>query len=98
MQDETKNTDWRTTDQEEIARRRERAIREPMQVVNLSPEHPVYSNFAVRSERSGQEYRVEVRSLEPLACSCTCVDFRVNGLGTCKHVERVLRWLENDPS
>jgi superfamily II DNA or RNA helicase len=26
--------------------------------------------------------------------ACQCVDFRINGLGTCKHVEAVLLWLQ----
>ena len=83
-------TDWRTTDAEEVQRRRLRAEREEMFVRNLSPGQPVFSNFAVTSALSGQTYRVEIRQIRPLQCSCTCVDFQVNGLGTCKHVERVL--------
>jgi superfamily II DNA or RNA helicase len=86
---------WRTTDQDEINRRRLRAAKEPMRFSNLTPEHPVFSNFTVESA-SGQTYRVELRSLAPLVSSCTCVDFRVNGLGTCKHVEALLRWLRAD--
>ena len=81
---------WRTTDQDEIDRRRLRAAREPMRFRNLAPEHPVFSNFSVESA-SGQTYQVELRSLKPLVSSCTCVDFRVNGLGTCKHVEALLQ-------
>ncbi len=87
---------WRTTDQDEINRRRVRAAKEPMQIRNLTPEHPVFSNFSVASA-SGQTYHVELRSLKPLVSACTCVDFRVNGLGTCKHVESVLRGLRSDP-
>ncbi|HRR33055.1 MAG TPA: DEAD/DEAH box helicase [Kiritimatiellia bacterium] len=87
---------WRTTDQDEINRRKVRAAKEPMRFTNLTPEHPVFSNFSVASA-SGQTYQVELRSLSPLVSACTCVDFRVNGLGTCKHVEGVLRWLRNEP-
>ncbi len=90
-------SNWRTTDQDEINRRRLRAAREAMRFTNLTPEFPVFSNFGVTSLASGQTYQVELRNLKPLACSCTCVDFRVNGLGTCKHVEGVLRWLKSDP-
>ncbi len=39
--------DWRTTDQEEIERRRQRARDERPRVVNLDPRHPIFSNFAV---------------------------------------------------
>ena len=88
-------TDWRTSDQDEINRRRLRAARETMRFRNLTPEQPFFSNFSVESA-SGQTYQVELRSLKPLASSCTCVDFRVNGLGTCKHVEALLRWLRSE--
>ena len=89
-------SNWRTTDQDEINRRRVRAAKEAMRFSNLTPEHPVFSNFSVASA-SGQTYQVELRSLTPLVSACTCVDFCVNGLGTCKHVEGVLRWLRNEP-
>ena len=88
-------SNWRTTDQDEINRRRLRAAKEVMRFRNLTPEHPVFSNFSVESA-SGQTYQVELRSLKPLVSSCRCVDFRVNGLGTCKHVEALLRWLRSD--
>ena len=39
---------------------------------------------------SGGSYEVEIRSLENFANSCGCIDHRVNGLGTCKHIEGVL--------
>lgn len=87
-------SNWRTTDQDEINRRRLRAARETMRLTNLTPEHPVFSNFRVDSA-SGQTYQVELRELHPLVGSCTCVDFQVNGLGTCKHLEALLRWLRN---
>ena len=37
-----------------------------------------------------QRYRVTVRSLKRRANICTCPDFQVNQLGTCKHIEAVL--------
>ena len=33
---------------------------------------------------------MEIRSLDGLTNSCGCIDHRVNGLGTCKHIEGVL--------
>ncbi|NCQ36381.1 hypothetical protein GW813_15165, partial [bacterium] len=35
-------------------------------------------------------YEVEIRDVASRQFSCTCTDFRINGLGTCKHVEAVL--------
>ena len=42
-------SNWRTTDQDEINRRRVRAAKEAMRFSNLTPEHPVFSNFSVAS-------------------------------------------------
>ncbi len=82
-------TDWRTTDEHESLKRRLRAREEKPRVENLSPAHPVFSNFGVHS-RSGQTYQVEVRGLgHPPRLACTCTDFRINGLGLCKHTEAV---------
>jgi hypothetical protein len=85
--------DWRTTDADEINKRRWRAQTESPGVVRLDRRHPVFSNFRVGSN-SGMSYNVEIRSLSNRLFSCACVDFRINGLGTCKHVEATLLYLE----
>jgi len=82
-------SDWRTTDEDEILKRRVRARAERHRIVNLDARHPVFSDFEVGSP-SGMTYRVEVRDVASRQFSCTCTDFRINGLGTCKHVEAVL--------
>jgi len=81
---------WRTSDGDEIDRRLRRAAEEPMQIADLEPAEPFFGTFAVATEGSLAPYRVEIRSLTERSNSCTCPDFRVNGLGTCKHVEAVL--------
>jgi hypothetical protein len=86
--------DWRTTDADEIAKRRERAETESFQIANATPAHPVFSNFRVKSA-SGLTYAVEIRDLRGRQFACDCVDFRINGLGTCKHVEAVLLQLQS---
>ncbi len=42
------------------------------------------------SSSAGGRYEVEIRDLAGRTNSCGCVDHRVNGLGTCKHIEGVL--------
>src|SRR5437879_11227467 len=84
---------WRTTDQDEINRRRLRAQTEEFRISNLDPRHPIFSNFRVQSS-SGLTYSVEIREMRQRQFTCDCVDFRINGLGTCKHVEAVLLHLE----
>lgn len=85
--------DWRTTDQDEILRRTQRARDEKYSISNLHPEHPVFSTFSVKSP-SGMIYQVEVRDIKGRSFSCSCPDFRTAGLGTCKHVEATLIWLK----
>ena len=84
---------WRTTDAEEIRRRQLRAREESFRITNLDARHPIFSNFRVQSA-SGLTYSVEIRDLKQPQQACTCVDFRINGLGTCKHVEAVLLLLQ----
>ncbi len=81
--------DWRTTDSDEINKRRLRAREESFTIANIDPQHPIFSNFQVKSG-SGLTYSVEIRDLRERHFACDCVDFRANGLGTCKHVEAVL--------
>ena len=84
---------WRTTDEDEINRRRARARTEEFRISNVNPRHPVFSNFRVQSG-SGLTYSVEIRDVRQRQFACECVDFRINGLGTCKHVEAVLLHLQ----
>ncbi len=81
--------DWRSTDEQEILRRVQRARDEKHSVTPLDDTHPILSRFDVRSP-SGMTYQVEIRDPAGRAFSCTCPDFRTAGLGTCKHVEATL--------
>src|SRR5262245_15105893 len=85
--------DWRTTDVDEVNRRKLRAQNETFRITNLDPRHPIFSNFRVLSP-SGMSYSVELRHLGRRELDCTCIDFSINGLGTCKHVEALLLHLE----
>src|SRR4051812_13796205 len=80
---------WRSTDEEEIERRRQRAATEPLAIEPIEHAYRVFGTFRVGSE-GGRSYEVEIRSLTQADNSCGCPDFQVNGLGTCKHVEAVL--------
>jgi superfamily II DNA or RNA helicase len=84
---------WDTTDGEEIDRRRWRARTEEFRIRNSDARYPIFSNFSV-SSGSGMTYSVEIHDIAQRQFHCQCVDFRINGLGTCKHVEAVLNHLE----
>ena len=85
--------DWRTSDEDEINRRRLRAQSGQFRIANTDARHPVFSEFRVESG-SGLTYRVEIRDVLGRQFACDCVDFRTNGLGTCKHIEAVLLHLD----
>jgi superfamily II DNA or RNA helicase len=77
----------------QIALRREYGRDQEFQVANVG-EEPFFSEFAVTNPQSGRTYRVAVRGLEPGVNYCSCPDFAVNALGTCKHVEWLLHKLQ----
>lgn len=80
---------WRTTDGQEIERRRWRGRTEVVAVEALEPDREFFGSFRIRAA-SGNDYTVEIRSLDGLENSRDCLDYRVNGLGTCKHIEGTL--------
>ncbi|MEA2068765.1 MAG: DEAD/DEAH box helicase, partial [Verrucomicrobiota bacterium] len=87
-------TNWNTTDEHEVNRRRLRAMEEPpLCIENQFPEHPVFSTFWVKSQ-SGEEYSIEIRDLNTRSFASDTVDFQINGLGTDKHIEAVLMHLQ----
>lgn len=80
---------WKTSDQDEIDARRWRGRTEIADIEALEPAFALFGTFRVQSA-SGGVYDVEIRDLEARNNSCGCIDHRVNGLGTCKHIEGVL--------
>jgi superfamily II DNA or RNA helicase len=56
--------------------------------------HPVFSEFRITNPQSKSTYRVAIRGAQPGENYCSCPDFATNALGTCKHIEFTLGWLE----
>lgn len=77
----------------QIALRREFGREQDFHSENLG-EDPLFSEFAVTNPASGRTYRIAVRGQALGENFCSCPDFRVNTLGTCKHVEWLLSKLE----
>ena len=80
---------WNTSDADEIHIRQWRGRTEIAKVEALEPQFGPCGTFRVRSSTGGL-YEVEIRDLRGPTNSCSCIDHRVNGLGTCKHIEGVL--------
>ncbi len=68
---------WRTSDKDEVERRRQRGIAEPgcLKKINtgLSVTDPFYGDYRVNSD-SGGGYDIEIRSLAEAINTCGCPD------------------------
>jgi hypothetical protein len=80
---------WLTSDEDEIESRRWRGRTDIIDVVPADSGQGFFGLFRARSA-SGGVYDVEIRSLTAFTNSCGCIDHKVNGLGSCKHIEGVL--------
>ncbi len=81
------------SDAESVDLRRHSAAEEQAVVRRLGNDHEFYGDFEVSSTQWEHPYIVEIRSLTEPINTCSCQDHRMNRLGTCKHVERVLQVL-----
>lgn len=62
-------------------------------IVAPLPGHWSPAAFSVTNPRSKRQYTAIYHRPESPFNACQCMDFRTNGLGTCKHLEAVARWL-----
>jgi len=74
--------------EQQIAERRERAAATIAKVLE-QPNGEPYGDYRVESA-SGKIYRVAMRGPGLFENYCSCPDFAVNTLGTCKHIEALL--------
>jgi superfamily II DNA or RNA helicase len=74
--------------EQQIAERRERA-RGAIARILERPRGEPYGDYRIKSA-SGKTYRVAMRGPGLFENYCSCPDFGVNTLGTCKHIEALL--------
>jgi superfamily II DNA or RNA helicase len=89
----TRKPDGMTLEEWQIALRREFGRKQPFVLKNLGSE-PVFSDFSVTNPASGGTYKIAIRGVHAGDSYCSCPDFKVNTLGTCKHLEFALGKLE----
>ena len=85
-----------TAEQWQLALRRQFALKQNFNVQNIG-NYPVFSDFLVYNPESDNEYKVAIRDYEFGMNFCSCPDFKKNGLGTCKHIEFVIKQLRDNP-
>src|SRR6266568_9532107 len=74
--------------EQQISARRERAHGSIVRILTR-PDGNLYGDYSVRSA-SNKTYRVAMRGPGLFDNYCSCPDFAVNTLGTCKHIEAML--------
>ena len=76
-------------DQWQAGLRKQFASEQNFRITNLG-DHPVYSDFEVFNPDTDKTYKVSIRDNISSFNYCSCPDFKINTLGTCKHIEYVL--------
>lgn len=79
-------------DEWQIALRQQFAETQNFIIKNIG-NHEVFSDFSVQNPSTQSNYKVAIRGMEPGKNFCSCLDFKANQLGTCKHIEYVLLYL-----
>lgn len=74
---------------------RERAAAKGMFAIQPLPAHWSTGAFSVTNPRSKRHYTAIYHAPCHPYNTCSCMDFRTNSLGTCKHLEAVRLWLGN---
>lgn len=57
----------------------------------------VFGDYEVHNPENFNSYKVAIRSNDNSLNFCSCLDFKTNHLGTCKHIEAVKSKIESNP-
>lgn len=69
--------------------RKEYGQKQPFKLKNIG-DHPLFSDFSVTNPETDKTYKVAIRGAEAGMNYCSCPDYGINNLGTCKHIEFTL--------
>ena len=89
----TRKPDDMSLDQWQVELRRQFGREQEFTLENIGSER-LFSDFRVTNPASGRSYRVAIRGCALGENYCSCPDYAVNTLGTCKHIEFTLAQLE----
>ena len=76
-----------------IADRHERSKRDRIKIKSSDESNP-YVDYLITNHNSGKSYRVAFRGFEFGVSYCSCPDFKINNLGTCKHLISEERYVQ----
>lgn len=81
----------------QIALRKQFVIDKAFGVEKIDGSHPVFGDYWISNFETRNNYKVSIRDNRNSDNYCSCLDFKTNRLGTCKHIEAVLRQITNTP-
>lgn len=80
----------------QIALRKQFVTGKPFGIRKLDG-HAVFTDYSVYNPETKNTYKVAIRSNDRGLNFCSCLDFKTNHLGTCKHIEAVLLQINSTP-
>jgi len=80
----------------QVALRRQFAAIKTFRIKKLG-EHAVFTDYEVYNPETKNSYKVAICSKDNSLNYCSCLDFKTNGLGTCKHIEAVMHKIQEQP-
>jgi len=83
-----------TIEEKEIELRQERAEKTPFRIKVHEDSYFPFTTYEVKGG-TNVTYTVEIRSLTEKVNSCSCPDYKVNTLESCKHIEATLNFIRN---
>ncbi|MEN8262142.1 MAG: DEAD/DEAH box helicase [Nitrospirota bacterium] len=73
--------------------RKQYGIQQKFKLENIG-DHPIFSEFLLSNPESKKTYKIAIRGDNHGNNYCSCPDYRINNLGTCKHIEFTLSRLK----
>ena len=81
----------------QIALRKQFVVDKTFGIEKVEGYHPVFGDYLVHNFETKNKYKVSIRDNRNSMNFCSCLDFKTNGLGTCKHIEAVLFQINKTP-
>ena len=85
----SRKPDGMDLEQWQVGLRRQFGREQEFRVKNIGSE-PIFSEYLVSNSQTKSQYRIAIRGTKAGQNYCSCPDYAVNTLGTCKHIEYVL--------
>lgn len=92
-----KQPDNMSLEEWQVALRRQFVADKTFGIEKIEKSHPVFGDYRVNNFETRNNYKVSIRDNRNSMNFCSCLDFKTNRLGTCKHIEAVVRQIENTP-